>query len=55
MGQAQLMRTYEEAFARHGLTAAQLLLTHGDIDSLNAAKTLTTLSANCAPSRGLFR
>ena len=47
VGQAQLMRTYEEAFARHGLTAAQLLLTHGDIDSLqrrsNAENTLREL------------
>ena len=49
VGQAQLMRTYEEAFARHGLTAAQLLLTHGDIDSLqrrqNAENTLGELRA----------
>ena len=49
VGQAQLMRTYEEAFARHGLTAAQLLLTHGDIDSLqrrqNADNTLGELRA----------
>jgi len=47
VGQSQLMRTYEEAFARHGLTAAQLLLTHGDIDGLqrrrNAENTLGEL------------
>ena len=48
VGQAQLMRTYEEAFARHGLTVAQLLLTNGDIDSRqrrgNAENTLRELS-----------
>lgn len=49
VGQAKLMRAYEEAFARHDLTAAQLLLTHGDIDSRqrrrNAENTLRELRA----------
>ncbi len=49
VGQSKLMRAYEEAFARHRLTAAQLLLTHGDIDSRqrrrNAENTLRELRA----------
>lgn len=49
VGQSKLMRAYEEAFARHNLTAAQLLLTHGDIDSRqrrrNAENTLNELRA----------
>ncbi len=49
VGQSQLMRAYEESFARHGLIAAQLLLTHGDIDSRqrrrNAQNTLRELLA----------
>ncbi len=47
VGQSQLMRAYEESFAEHGLTTAQLLLTHGDIDSrqrrANAETTLREL------------
>jgi len=49
VGQSQLMRAYEESFGRHGLIAAQLLLTHSDIDSLrrrrNAQNTLRELLA----------
>ncbi len=49
VGQSQLMRAYEESFAAHNLTAAQLLLTHGDIDSrqrrANAENTLRELLA----------
>ena len=30
-GQSVLMRTYEEAFGRHGLAVAQVLLTHADL------------------------
>lgn len=49
VGQSQLMRAYEESFGRHGLTAAQLLLTHQDIDSRqrrrNAQNTLRELLA----------
>jgi len=47
VGQSQLMRAYQEAFAAHKLIAAQLLLTHDDIDSrqrrLNAENTLAEL------------
>ena len=47
VGQSQLMRAYQEAFAAHGLVAAQLLLTHDDIDSrqrrANAENTLREL------------
>ena len=49
VGQSQLMRAWQEAFAAHGLAAAQLLLTHGDIDSRqrrrNAENTLRELLA----------
>ena len=49
VGQSQLMRAWQEALASHGLTAAQLLLTHGDIDSRqrrrNAENTLRELHA----------
>jgi len=49
VGQSQLMRAYEESFAGHGLSTAQLLLTHGDIDSRqrrdNAENTLRELLA----------
>ena len=47
VGQPRLMRLYTEAFQRHGITVAQLLLTHGDIDSrtrhANARNTLAKL------------
>ena len=33
VGQALLMRRYDEAFSRHGLTPAQVLLTHGDLSN----------------------
>jgi glutamate 5-kinase len=49
VGQSQLMRAWQDALASHGLIAAQLLLTHGDIDSrqhrLNAENTLRELHA----------
>jgi len=32
-GQSELMRRYDEAFSAHGLTAAQVLLTHGDLSN----------------------
>jgi glutamate 5-kinase len=31
IGQAELMARYQQSFARHGLTSAQILLTHGDL------------------------
>ncbi len=47
VGQAYLMRAYDEGFRRHGRNAAQLLLTHEDFDSrvryLNMRNTLTAL------------
>jgi glutamate 5-kinase len=47
VGQSALMQRYEAAFARHGRTVAQILLTQDDIGSraryLNARNTLTTL------------
>lgn len=33
VGQTRLMRLYESLFARRGIIAAQLLVTHGDLDS----------------------
>jgi len=48
-GQPELMRIYAAAFRPHGLHAAQLLLTHGDIDSrtrrANVRNTLDRLLA----------
>lgn len=50
VGQSQLMRAWEESLAVHGLIVAQLLLTHGDIDSRtrhrNAMNTLRELLAH---------
>ena len=47
MGQSNLIRAYEEAFARHGAKAAQILLTRDDLTHrrryLNARNTLFTL------------
>jgi glutamate 5-kinase len=47
VGQSKLMHFYDEAFARHGLHVAQLLLTYGDLDSrtcyANAGNTLKRL------------
>jgi len=46
-GQSRLMGLYTEKFATHGLRVAQLLLTHGDLDSrmrrANAGNTLERL------------
>lgn len=48
-GQPELMRQYTSAFRPHGLKTAQLLLTHGDIDSRtrreNARNTIERLLA----------
>jgi glutamate 5-kinase len=47
VGQAFLMRAYEDCLARHGIPTAQLLLTAGDFDNraryLNARNTIVTL------------
>jgi glutamate 5-kinase len=46
-GQSRLMELYSQKFAAHGLRVAQLLLTHGDLDSRmrreNAGNTLERL------------
>ena len=46
-GQSRLMEMYSEKFGTHGLAVAQLLLTHGDLDSRsrreNAGNTLERL------------
>lgn len=50
VGQSKLMHLYAENFGDHGLQVAQLLLTHGDIDSRsrsqNVRNTLTRLWAS---------
>lgn len=47
VGQAHLVEAYEDAFARHGIHTAQILLTHDDLADrkryLNARSTITTL------------
>jgi glutamate 5-kinase len=47
VGQSRLMATYERLFSSHGLVAAQVLLTHADLEHkerhLNARNTLITL------------
>lgn len=47
VGQSQLMHAYASAFAKQGISVAQLLLTHSDLDSRvrhhNARNTLTHL------------
>ncbi len=49
VGQMGLVQAYEDAFQRHGLRTAQILLTHEDLSErkryLNARSTLTTLLA----------
>ena len=54
VGQAFLMRAYEDALRAHGVPTAQLLLTAGDFDSrsryLNARNTIVTLfEYGCLP------
>ena len=50
VGQSKLMGLYAARFAEHGLNVAQLLLTHGDLDSRtrrrNAKSTLARLLEN---------
>jgi len=47
VGQAHLVEAYEEAFSKHGLHTAQILLNHDDLADrkryLNARSTITTL------------
>ncbi len=54
VGQALLMRAYEDCLAQHGIPTAQILLTAGDFDSrgryLNARNTILTLFEHgCLP------
>src|SRR6516165_11288334 len=54
VGQAFLMRAWEDCLARHGIPTAQLLLTAGDFDNrsryLNARNTIVTLfELGCLP------
>jgi glutamate 5-kinase len=42
VGQGRLMACYTEHFGRHGLTVAQVLLTHGDLDSRIAYANIRT-------------
>lgn len=45
VGQSKLMALYAECFEKHGLQVAQLLLTHGDIDSRTRSENVcSTLS-----------
>src|SRR5271165_2016608 len=50
IGQIELMALYQREFARHGRTAAQVLLTHDDLADrkrrANAKQTILTLLAN---------
>lgn len=50
VGQSRLMAIYEKLFSTHGLTVAQILLTHDDLQHherhLNARNTLVTLLAH---------
>jgi glutamate 5-kinase len=47
VGQSRLMATYDQLFSAHGLSVAQILLTHDDLEHherhLNARNTLVTL------------
>jgi len=49
IGQGKLMALYDAAFGKHGLSVAQILLTHDDLENrdrhLNARNTLETLLA----------
>ena len=46
------MRAYESSFAGHRLTAAQLLLTHGDIDSRQRRTNAEHPAGTALPTRG---
>ena len=51
VGQSKVMALYDECFGAHGLQVAQLLLTHGDVDSRTRSENVrTTLS--CLLERG---
>nr|ACO70945.1 glutamate 5 [uncultured Verrucomicrobiota bacterium] len=51
VGQGRLMATYTEHFQKHQLTVAQLLLTHGDLDSRIAYSNIRTTINRLLASR----
>jgi glutamate 5-kinase len=51
VGQGRLMACYTEHFERHGLTVAQLLLTHADLDSRIAYANIRNTLARLLASR----
>lgn len=51
VGQGRLMACYTEHFERHGLTVAQLLLTHADLDSRIAYSNIRNTLARLLASR----
>jgi glutamate 5-kinase len=51
VGQGRLMSTYTEHFGKHQLTVAQLLLTHGDLDSRIAYANIRTTLEKLLASR----
>lgn len=51
VGQSKLMALYSECFAAHGLRVAQLLLTHGDVDSRTRSENIRS-TLNCLLERG---
>ncbi len=51
VGQSKLMALYSECFAGHGLEVAQLLLTHGDVDSRTRSENIRS-TLNCLLKQG---
>lgn len=51
VGQGRLMATYTEHFSKHQLTVAQVLLTHGDLDSRIAYSNIRTTLERLLASR----
>ena len=51
VGQSKLMALYDECFGSHGLQVAQLLLTHGDVDSRTRSENVNT-TLSCLLERG---
>ncbi len=53
VGQCKLMQLYETAFMAHGLHVAQLLLTHGDLDSRTRRANVTNTLDRLLTQRGV--
>ena len=51
IGQSKLMAQYAECFAEHGMQVAQLLLTHGDIDSRTRSQNVRSTLARILENR----